>query len=1148
MEIVHVRHVSASVRGHRGHVHPPAQETLVDAFAIDLSHATTRMKGQSQSMRAVGAGTDLRNSRNEEGGEGEDTGTRVGIPEAICRLGRVEARQLRWRELVWGGLSVNVKGAVLFPHPLGASILSEDSISAVPSSAKGESRKEEEEEEACPAVEGGAEGVSGKWEKVVECERSSRAAAVDNADNRVIVKIGTVDAAECMAHSPRRQHSKGVNMTILCEVDLHMRSARGDGEGGGGGRFAVEDHAEESLTYSREAVGCEFNVQWDEYGYCVCATMIEATDLAASGKGEQGGGGGAVRGGGPSASMAAVQLPLIGDRLPSMMEEEDDDEEGWGGSTTRGRRGEDDASANSNPGGSVLERAAAMGNRRSRKDDGGGARGAVGKVRLSVDVSVGVSSVGILCWCAGLLLLACAEPLSRVHAMHIVFGGLSAAGIAHMLSMVAIAAVPGVVVALPWVAALSVYRLGLFEALAMLVACYVYMFAMALVLLYLYTTHFNYIQALYLFVVINAAVDGALRAEASSSAVDTAGNGGSSGGGGSISAATDAIGRAVDQIAQEDGGSTAGGIFAGFFGEGNWLFGHLFSFGGGGGGGGGGDGGRGGGDPGGGFASGGEWAETLISSLPYFGAGAGGTATTGTMSVLKRSVFLTFLVGGVTLLLTTTNVNLYAIVARSHVSHLPVWMALFLASSPALLLAGLEIHCRLLSCTLIAFTGLPGLILQLGSDGLDWLRGRLGFIIPGHMRHGASRYNMRSLRRVFYSHVLEEEESGETGRRTRRWGHDGERCQSQSRGGFRNCALAWRLLGVGGSSSKRKRMPSCFVFLRKFQRWCLYLVAGVDPPVEGEPLRTRIGRSLESWWKVHVNSNSRHASARRRRHVSHPREATTGGGSSFSSAMHQHDDDDDEDSFSSDPTWNLSMVEEEEGEEQSGGTGRGCNRGYGAAGAGSSMSRGSGRGEEEEEEGVGPSTCRMLQGGRGRRELTIGGGGRSQSVGTTTRIYSGRGARGGMGDVYDTACSSRLIDGSGGSCEKSDEGFNNDDHDDNAEQDDEDDRRYYEYVTDEDDGSDQAGERAQEWDWMVAEGLTPGYHSGFAMVVHGWVIVRCIWALFSERREVVKVLMNNQMVVVNANSSCYHHHRCISLIGLSTGIRKNSLKHGYQEE
>lgn len=42
---------------------------------------------------------------------------------------------------------------------------------------------------------------------------------------------------------------------------------------------------------------------------------------------------------------------------------------------------------------------------------------------------------------------------------------------------------------------------------------YVYTVAMALALLYLYTQHFSYVQAVYLFVVFHAALAGALRAE-----------------------------------------------------------------------------------------------------------------------------------------------------------------------------------------------------------------------------------------------------------------------------------------------------------------------------------------------------------------------------------------------------------------------------------------------------------------------------------------------------------------------------------------------------------------------------------------------------------------------------------------------------------
>lgn len=48
-------------------------------------------------------------------------------------------------------------------------------------------------------------------------------------------------------------------------------------------------------------------------------------------------------------------------------------------------------------------------------------------------------------------------------------------------------------------------------------AGYVYTVAMALALLYLYTQHFSYVQAVYLFVMFHAALAGALRAEPSRS-------------------------------------------------------------------------------------------------------------------------------------------------------------------------------------------------------------------------------------------------------------------------------------------------------------------------------------------------------------------------------------------------------------------------------------------------------------------------------------------------------------------------------------------------------------------------------------------------------------------------------------------------------
>lgn len=91
-------------------------------------------------------------------------------------------------------------------------------------------------------------------------------------------------------------------------------------------------------------------------------------------------------------------------------------------------------------------------------------------VTIQITTSVKVPQLSMVLTAVGLLLLSSAEPLSRVSAMHIILGGLLGAGLAHMGVMLAIAAVPGAVVALPWIAALSAYRLGICEALAMLVA------------------------------------------------------------------------------------------------------------------------------------------------------------------------------------------------------------------------------------------------------------------------------------------------------------------------------------------------------------------------------------------------------------------------------------------------------------------------------------------------------------------------------------------------------------------------------------------------------------------------------------------------------------------------------------------------------
>jgi hypothetical protein len=91
-------------------------------------------------------------------------------------------------------------------------------------------------------------------------------------------------------------------------------------------------------------------------------------------------------------------------------------------------------------------------------------------ITIQINASVKVPQLSMLLTAMGLLLLSSAEPLSRVSAMHIILGGLLGAGLAHIGVMLAIAAVPGAVVALPWIAALSAYRLGICEALAMLVA------------------------------------------------------------------------------------------------------------------------------------------------------------------------------------------------------------------------------------------------------------------------------------------------------------------------------------------------------------------------------------------------------------------------------------------------------------------------------------------------------------------------------------------------------------------------------------------------------------------------------------------------------------------------------------------------------
>lgn len=89
---------------------------------------------------------------------------------------------------------------------------------------------------------------------------------------------------------------------------------------------------------------------------------------------------------------------------------------------------------------------------------------------LNTKASIRVPQLSMLLTASGLLVLSSAEPLSRVSAMHVLLGGMLGAGLAHVAVMLAIAAVPGAVVALPWVAALSAYRLGICEALAMLVA------------------------------------------------------------------------------------------------------------------------------------------------------------------------------------------------------------------------------------------------------------------------------------------------------------------------------------------------------------------------------------------------------------------------------------------------------------------------------------------------------------------------------------------------------------------------------------------------------------------------------------------------------------------------------------------------------
>ncbi|GAQ79588.1 RING/U-box superfamily protein [Klebsormidium nitens] len=349
---------------------------------------------------------------------------------------------------------------------------------------------------------------------------------------------------------------------------------------------------------------------------------------------------------------------------------------------------------------------------------------------------------------SGLLVLSSAEPLSRVSAMHVLLGGMLGAGLAHVGVMLAIAAVPGAVVALPWVAALSAYRLGICEALTMLVAGYVYTVAMALALLYLYTQHFSYVQAVYLFVMFHAALAGALRAEPSRSITP---------------------GEAPvppPQVAAILAEGSAGPP------EQSWV------------------------------------------SMWVPGRGV----------VLQRTVYFALLACGGAMFAGTTNIWLHAAILRAHSSHdLPLWLALFVASAPVLVLVGLEIHCKLLSAILGTVISLPRGVLAEGVDLLRFVRRRLGYYVPGEARGGGSRYHLRPVRRVFYSHVLRDQEPGA------KWGPERD---------------LWLLRNA----------------LRRIGYW----LAGVKPPVTGRSLSHRrkwAGRGLPSSSECSENEVSGDASS-----------------------------------------------------------------------------------------------------------------------------------------------------------------------------------------------------------------------------------------------------------------------------------------------